>query len=152
MQLTPYSTAVLILHGPFCNLWLDVSSSCGQNVVASHDGISFCDRSTCVPADTVAGFWCISDTSGCSHVRRLEFGPSHCPHPRSIPRSVCAIAVPFLKHACSKPAVWLKCLLFTRRVRSGTFHCLKSEVKSKGKESTTARKTLIHFREISVPH
>lgn len=118
-QLTPYSTAVLIFHGPFCNVWLDVSSSCGQNIVASRGGISLCDGSMCVLGDTVTGFCCNSHTPGCSRVRRPEFGPSHGPHPHSLPQSVCAIAVPFLKRACPKPSVWLKCSLFTWRVRSG---------------------------------
>lgn len=42
MQLTRCPAAVLFLHGPVCSLCLDVSSSSGQNVVASHSVMGVC--------------------------------------------------------------------------------------------------------------
>ena len=132
MQLTPYSTAVLILHCLFRNLCLDVSSSRGQNVVASHDGISFCDGNTCVPGDAAVGFWCISYTSGWRRVKWPEFGHSHCPHPCSLPQCVC--------HCCPVPKACLSQTfsvveMFTIHIKGEKWqgHCLKSEVQSKGR-------------------
>lgn len=98
IQLTPYSTVVPILHQSFFSLCLDVSWSCGQNIEASHNGISFCGGNMCVPGDTTMAF--------CVLLCQASGTDSYHPH----------IAFLFLQRACSKLPVCLECSQFTERM------------------------------------
>lgn len=88
IRLTPYSAGVLTLHQSFFSLCLDVSLSCGQNIVASHNGISFCGGNMCMPGDQTMAF--------CMLLCQVSGTDSYHPH----------IAVSFLQCACPKFPVW----------------------------------------------